>query len=402
VSDVVLLYIVHEYPARTQTFVWREIEEMRSLGRDVRVYALHVSSDAARPSYVWCWRDALTLRNMLVLPEVGLMIGLRMWVLISLFRLPPRGLRAKVRQGMALGHAACVLLLAGSRCLETVHVHAHFLARCLDVASYVRVARRRCTSSSATGHAGDVSNPESVVRLSALVKSLDKVVCASEAVASELKTISGRSDVGVVRCGVAPASSSDWSRLARARVEIVTVARLVEKKGIDDCIAAAKMLCADRIDFRWTFVGDGGLAKSLRASAVELEDAGFLRWLGARGNSEVLSILEKECDLFVLPCKKAAGGDIDGIPVALMEAMNVAVPVVTTGVGGISELVIDGVTGYLVEPGDPLGLARGIQSTIAERDSAILVGREGRSHVNRYFSVRAEALALERLLFGAR
>jgi colanic acid/amylovoran biosynthesis glycosyltransferase len=138
-------------------------------------------------------------------------------------------------------------------------------------------------------------------------------------------------------------------------VEVITVARLVEKKGIEYAIRAAALVLRDR-SFRYTIVGDGPERQRLEGLIDHLGVSGSVRIIGWRGHDEVHRLLST-ADAFMLPSVTAADGDEEGLPVALMEAMAAGLPVLSTLHSGIPELVRDGIEGFLVRERDVEALA---------------------------------------------
>ncbi|MEX2408690.1 MAG: glycosyltransferase, partial [Rhodovibrionaceae bacterium] len=140
-------------------------------------------------------------------------------------------------------------------------------------------------------------------------------------------------------------------RAADAPLKLLTVGRLVEKKGVADALRAlARMLEAGQ-DARYRIIGDGPLRQELE----ELRDALGLqeqvRFLGWREQQSVIGQMQ-DCDILLAPSVTTESGDQEGIPVTLMEAMASGMIVVSTWHSGIPELVEDGVSGLLVEEGD--------------------------------------------------
>jgi glycosyltransferase involved in cell wall biosynthesis len=107
---------------------------------------------------------------------------------------------------------------------------------------------------------------------------------------------------------------------------------------------------------------------------------------GPRPQEEVARMMAQS-SIFVLPSIIAADGQMEGIPVALMEAMATGRPVVTTSISGIPELVEDGVSGLLVPPGDPAALAAAIRKLLDDRENAAAMGLRGREKVRREFTL---------------
>ena len=102
--------------------------------------------------------------------------------------------------------------------------------------------------------------------------------------------------------------------------------------------------------------------------------------------------------VLVLPCITAADGNMDALPTVLLEAMASGVPVVSTALSGIPEIVVDGETGYLVEPGDAVALAGAMEKLLREPDTSARLGRAGRRRAEELFDLRANVAVLARWL----
>ncbi len=139
-------------------------------------------------------------------------------------------------------------------------------------------------------------------------------------------------------------------------LRLVTVARLVERKGIAHAIRAVATLASAGTNVEYTIVGDGPLSGVLLHLARELGVAERVRIVGSLSHGAVAAILARS-HVMVAPSVTASDGDVEGIPVAMIEAMASGVPVVSTEHSGIPELITDGATGYLVPEGDSTALA---------------------------------------------
>lgn len=118
---------------------------------------------------------------------------------------------------------------------------------------------------------------------------------------------------------------------------------------------------------------------------------------GAMEQTEIINAL-KSADLFVLPCVKEKNGMQDGIPVVLMEAMAMGIPVISTNISGVPELVRDG-AGVLVEPEDPDALSDAIMTTIlSDIKDRERIGRKGRAIVEADFNIKKEVQKLAKLI----
>jgi glycosyltransferase involved in cell wall biosynthesis len=164
----------------------------------------------------------------------------------------------------------------------------------------------------------------------------------------------------------APRPTRD-GRDAATPVRFISVARAVEKKGLRRLLDALALLPRD-LTFRLDHFGGGDLMAELKAKTQALELQDCVTWHGARPHREVVAALD-EADVFVLPAVIGSDGDRDGIPNAVMEAQARGLCVVASRVGGIDEVVRDGVSGCLVEAGDVAELARAL--TVVARDPAL-------------------------------
>lgn len=179
-------------------------------------------------------------------------------------------------------------------------------------------------------------------------------------------------------------------------VRFLTVGRAVAKKGIDTLIDALALLPPE-LNWRWTHIGGGELKDQIVAQAAALGLTGRCEFLGSRPQDDVLKAY-RDCDLFVLPCRIDETGDRDGLPNVMVEAQSQRVPVLTTPISGITELIVAGENGVFVDPDEPKALA-GEMIRLA-RDPALRgrLGADGEKKVRSRFDHRATIGALEALL----
>ncbi len=164
---------------------------------------------------------------------------------------------------------------------------------------------------------------------------------------------------------------------------VLTVGRLTHMKGHGCLIDAIPHLAARFPDLTVVLVGDGPLRHDLARRAAELGVAGHVRFAGHR--TDARSLLDA-ADVFVLPSRQ------EGMPLAALEAMEAAVPVVATRVIGSEEVVLDGITGALVRPGDPADLAEAVATLLADPGLRCRQGQAGRRrYLARFTSGRMAA-----------
>ncbi|HYN63399.1 MAG TPA: glycosyltransferase family 4 protein, partial [Candidatus Limnocylindrales bacterium] len=252
------------------------------------------------------------------------------------------------------------------------HLHAHFAARGAVGANVM--SRAWGVPYSMTVHAYDLFLPNP--RLPALTLGAALVVAISEYDRQELLRLVPAADperITVIHAGVPVdelrAGGPGPQRPARERPLVVSVGRLVPKKGMDVLVRAVALLARDGIPVSCEIIGDGGERPRLEALIRKLGVEALVTLRGELLPAEARFRIA-EADLFALACVRAPNGDMDGIPVALMEGMAVGTPVVSTRLSGIPELVTDDENGLLVEPGDPTYLAAAIRRLLDDRPFA--------------------------------
>jgi colanic acid/amylovoran biosynthesis glycosyltransferase len=175
-------------------------------------------------------------------------------------------------------------------------------------------------------------------------------------------------------------------RFGTVPLKLLSVARLIEKKGIRFGLEAVAQLVRDGIECEYAIIGDGPLRKELEAHARYLNIHDRVRFDGWQNSGAVRRAL-KDADIFLAPSVKADNGDEEGIPVVLMEAMASRVPVVTTPTGGIRELVAEGRTGFLAEEKSARSLANKLKYLWKDPAAAEQASEGGRALIEQQYSV---------------
>jgi glycosyltransferase involved in cell wall biosynthesis len=185
------------------------------------------------------------------------------------------------------------------------------------------------------------------------------------------------------------------SALPQGRPLIVSVGRAIEKKGFGDLIAACALL--DDVDFECVIVGGGPLEEALREQVLNQGLTGKVEVLGARSEEEIRELLQR-ARVFALPCVTGEDGAMDNLPTVIMEAMACSLPVVSTPLAGIPEMVNDGTTGRLVPEHDPKLLAQALRPYLENRDLARQAGEAGLAVCRDRFAVEKTSGALVEVL----
>jgi colanic acid/amylovoran biosynthesis glycosyltransferase len=170
-------------------------------------------------------------------------------------------------------------------------------------------------------------------------------------------------------------------------LSLVSVGRLVEKKGIAQVLRALRLLLDGGLRAEYRVFGDGPLRPRLQALAGELGIAEMVRFEGRQGQAAIREGLDRS-DILVAASVTAADGDEEGIPNVLKEAMASGMPVVGTRHAGIPELIEDGVSGRLVAERDETALAAALARLAAEPERWPAMGRAGREKVEREYDIQ--------------
>jgi colanic acid/amylovoran biosynthesis glycosyltransferase len=203
--------------------------------------------------------------------------------------------------------------------------------------------------------------------------------------------------MGVALPPLAPLPSEP-SGVDATEVHLLSVGRLVEKKGFEFALRAVRVLLTEYPNLHYHLIGDGARRAELEALAVELEIAGHVTFHGQLAREDVATVRGR-ADFMLVPSVTAADGDEEGIPVVLMEAMAAGLAVVATRHGGIPELVVDGETGLLVPERDGPALARALGRLIADPQLRLRLSRAARARVLRKHALDRQNDQLANLLW---
>ncbi len=386
--------ILRYYPTYSETFVYREIAELRRQG-------MAVTAITMRHRWIRALRAQSHLEGPLIeVPRVPLYLPI-LWGAARTFSRAPGLCAEAVRWGMRhLRFKECLKALwmadrfrrAGVRLL-----HVHFAGEGAEVAEIIR--RSAGIPYGITVHARDLFVPRaSVPDLFAQARYL---VCISgynqRWIEAHFPAVVAKK-VHVRHLGVPAGDSAAPPPPPGSAFPILAVSRLVEKKGIAVLIRAVAHLRGQGRQVRLTVAGDGPLRRDLQRLAERLDTGPYVRLLGARTQQQLDAIYQQGVGAFVLPCLVGTDGDRDGIPVALMEAMTREVPVVTTGVSGIPELVTDGENGLLVPPGDVHALADAMASLMDDPGRCRTLGRAARARIDEAFRLDKNVAELRHLI----
>jgi glycosyltransferase involved in cell wall biosynthesis len=380
-----IVFVLKGYPRLSETFIANEIASLERRGMDIAIVSLRHPTDRLRhpvhaeirapvlylPEYLHD-EPARLLRALLKVRWRGLLSLLPLW--LRDYRRDRTRNRIR-RLGQAIVLAA--ELPAGTRWL-----HAHFLHTPASVTRYA--ARLAGLPWSASAHARDIWTTGAWEKAEKLADCRWAVTCTREN-ADHLSALAPPGRVGLVYHGLPldrfPPPPARAPRTAPA--VILSVGRLVEKKGYADLLAALGALAA-REDWHFHHVGGGPLRDALQAQADALGIGHRVTWHGPAAQEQVLEHYRR-ADLFVLASRTAGDGDRDGLPNVLVEAQSQGLPCISTRLSAIPELIEDGRTGLLVEPGDTGAITTAITTLLDDPARRAALGAAGMARARSAF-----------------
>ncbi len=176
--------------------------------------------------------------------------------------------------------------------------------------------------------------------------------------------------------------------------EVLSVARLVEKKGLEYAISAVAALLNKGVDLRYTIIGDGMLRPDLEKLIDKLGARDRIKLDGWKQQEEVITAMNNS-HILLTPSVTSASGDQEGIPVVLMEAMAMGLPVVSTFHSGIPELVDNTISGILVPPRNSKALEDALYDLISNPDSWAAMEKAARERVEDNYNITIQVRRLE-------
>jgi len=408
-------YVLRSYPRLSQTFILNEIRALERLGVGIRIFAItdprepitqpEVAEIRAPAHYLdslgRTWRAMLSAHSSVAIAAPRRYIA----ALLHAVSAKESDTGYRVASRYRCFHYAVQLALIlrrqeRSNGIAVGHLHAHFAHDPTLVAQLTH--RLTGIPFSFTAHARDLYQvPKAELRARA-EQATEIVTCCRANVDFLQRVLPQRlhGKIALVHHGVdlrefrprQPAGDEPRRPL------LLSVGRLVEKKGFADLLVACHGLKASGRRFHCRIYGDGPERRRLMTMLEELDLGDYVALAGARPRPEIMSAY-READVFALTPFVTQDGDRDGIPNVIIEAMASGLPVVTTSAGGIPELVTPGVNGLVARPHDIEGIAASIAALLDDASMRRRLGSAGRETVQERFDVRnsAEELAA---LFG--
>jgi colanic acid/amylovoran biosynthesis glycosyltransferase len=401
-APVRIAYMMSRFPKLTETFVLDEILEMERCGISVEIFPLWrreadagVMHPEARPLVARA-RYAPLLNGRIILDNLRCMVQRPRRYLSTLFTLVVANRRSPrfLIGAIALFPKACSASIEMRR-LGVQHLHAHFASH--PAAAAFVVGRMGDIPWSFTAHGSDLHRDQAMLR--------EKVTeAAFVAAISEYNKrfildrvgTDSTDKVEVIHCGV-DLDQFQLAQSGRSEVQIICIGTLHAVKGQIYLLQACALLQERGLDFTCHFVGDGPDRESLEHQASELGISEQVVFHGLCERERVRALLA-QMHIAVAPSVPSADGRREGIPVALMEAAACGLALVASRLSGIPELVEDGETGCLAEPGDSEGLANAIDRVARSPELGQQLGNAVRNRLETDFNLEINVARLQRLM----
>ena len=387
-------YLFERFPSFGQTFCYREVAELYRQGVKAPIFSIRRPKD--EPPQNW---DPQITERIQYLPEEAELVP-EIDRILKRGKLPKEVVDLVAESGRRTDFLRLYqAIYVGVRLQEigVRRVHAHFAGMAARTAFWIN--KFFGITFSFTGHANDIFAPgDFEIGLGTLMESAKAIITVSDYAADFLKEQFPDSAEKIHRVynglDLAQFKCADFSS---ATCSIVAVGRLIEKKGFADLIRACEMLKDRGHQFHCWIIGDGPLEMELRAQIGELRLDKHITLAGPQPQAEIISRLAA-ARVLVLPCIAEKSGAKDNLPTVIMEAMAAGVPVVSTPVGGIPEMVLENETGFLVPSGNTTALADAIERVIVDPSRAKKLGQIAHDRAQTLFSIKKNVSQLRTFL----
>ncbi len=386
-------YLLERFPSFGQTFCYREVAELERQGTKVHVYSIRRPVD--EPKQDW---DKQLVRRVNYLPEENALV---------------REVDRSVREGRVSAATRETLEKWGKqsdflRLYQAVHVglhmqqngvrrlHAHFAGMAARTAFWIN--QFFGIPYSFTAHANDIFAPRDfVVSLAKLLANASAIVTVSDYAAEFLRNRFPETAAKVHRIY----NGVDLSRFRPVDFgggipAILSIGRLIEKKGFADLISACRLLKSRGRDFVCEIIGEGPLETALQSQIARDGLESSVKLVGPQTQSQIALRLAN-ATIFALPCTREEGGGMDNLPTVIMEAMAAGLPIISTPLAGIPEMVENDFNGILVPEHDPNAVSAAIEYLIANPEQARRFGDRGREIAREKFTIEASGRDLRAL-----
>ena len=399
-----LLFIDIKFPLLTGTFVYREVESLKRAGYDITTVSIatpdpdHISKEAAHFLKTTIYLDRKGLLKKLWIQLPFLFKNFSAWInsFKTAIREPEiRGFSDRLRLIYHLILAGYLLSILKNRTFD--HIHAPFLTSCTTIAYFVSQFLK--IPFSFTMHASNIYiNP---IMLGTKMNSCKKCITISKYNKKYLIEKYGRhldKKIHIIHCGIDTEEFQASNEKKDTPPMILAVGQLTERKGFFYLLRAAALLRKKKIEFTCNIIGDGEEREKLITETSRLHIEDKVHFLGRLPQETVKKYLNR-ASIFVLPSIITSSGGREGIPVALMEAMSMQLPVISTKTVGIPELIENGHEGFLVAEKNPIDLAEALERLLTDLELRSKFGINARWKVIKEFNIANNSLLFKSIFY---
>jgi colanic acid/amylovoran biosynthesis glycosyltransferase len=386
-------YLFERFPSFGQTFCYREVVELERQGTTVDVFSIR--RPVGEPQQDW---DRSLVERVHYLPEEKALVEEvdRLLKTNAVSEPARQAVKEWGRQSDFLRLYQAIYIGVRLREKGLRHIHAHFAGMAARTAYWIKEFFE--IPYSFTAHANDIFAPcDFVVSLAKLIEGATTAVTVSDYAARLLQERfpARAAKIRRVYNGV-DLSRFSTTDFGRSPPEIISIGRLIEKKGFSDLISACALLRSRGKTFHCSLIGEGPLEEALRAQIASADLNNCVALTGPQALAEIAARLA-HATVFALPCTHEADGGMDNLPTVIMEAMAAGLPVISTPLAGVPEMVEDGGNGELVPERDPAALAAAIERLLDDPERARRLGDRGRQIAREKFSIEASAQQLREI-----
>ena len=399
-----LAYIFERFPTFTQTFCVREILELQRQGVRPLIFSIHDTRHESVQHY-----PTELLDQVHFLPPTEQLVAeikalkkanqLAQNVVLTLRHWDGRSDKTRVYE------AAWIANKIQELGANVLHAHSHFAGVGARTCWWLR--KFQGISYSFTAHANDIFCRQNATTpdTATLARDASLIVTVSDYTAKDLRERFPASASRVHRVynglDLQPfIQARNVADRSKAKGQILSVGRLIEKKGYDNLIAACGILRDQGLTFHCRIVGEGPLENELRAQIATLNLQSHVELTGPLGMPEITRLLTEETEIFALACKTEHDGGKDNLPTVIMEAMAASLPCVSTILAGVPEMVVDGVTGLLCEEQQSQAFAELLATLLKDPKRGEQMGNAGLAHAKEHFAKEVTSANLLRAFAG--
>jgi colanic acid/amylovoran biosynthesis glycosyltransferase len=392
-----IAFVVEKFPALTETFILNQVIGLMEHGHDVNIYALHQDDTDKVHSDVERYNLLTHTHYMVNVPENYIFRILQaIWLIVINFKKAPLAVVRSLnffkygKSAISLRLFYSILAFLDSQSYDIIHcqfgmygIEGMRLREIGAIRGKLITCFRGYDISWYVQEFGDDIYKELFSKGDFFLTNCEFFrKRAIELGCEESKIIVHGSGIDCEKFNFKPRSIN----LCDRQIRIVTIGRLIEKKGIEYSIRAAIKILKDYPNIEYNIIGEGYLKSDFQQLINEFGVKDKIHLLGWKNQQEIIEILDKS-HIFIAPSVTAINGNQDAPVNTLKEAMSMGLPVIGTYHGGIPELIEDGISGFLVPERDANEIAKKIIYLIEHPEIWLSMGKAGSSYVQKHYNM---------------